>query len=134
MPGELKSKPTADTTSEAWLDLGRYVREVFAAQDNRRFVLGFTICGSSMRVWLFDRLGGIASEPFDINKDGLRFVFVILGFLWMDEEQLGFDPTIISENNTRYVEIKRNGLKERIIIEERLQRARCIVGRRRLAG
>ncbi|CAH0051591.1 unnamed protein product [Clonostachys solani] len=54
--------PKADTASIAWIDLVRYVREVFGAQENRRFVLGFTLCGSLMRVWEFDRLGGIASE------------------------------------------------------------------------
>jgi len=46
IPGELKSNRSADIPSEAWLDLGRYAREVLAAQDTRRFVLGFTICGS----------------------------------------------------------------------------------------
>jgi hypothetical protein len=85
VPGELKSNRSADIASEAWLDLGRYAREVLAAQDTRRFVLGFTICGSLMRVWEFDRLGGIASEQFDINEDGLQFVSTILGFLWMNE-------------------------------------------------
>ncbi|KAH8745382.1 hypothetical protein F5883DRAFT_702879 [Diaporthe sp. PMI_573] len=74
VPGELKSSPSADKASEAWLDIGRYAREVLAAQDGRRFVLGFTICGSLMRIWEFDRLGGIASDKFDVNKDGLRFV------------------------------------------------------------
>jgi Fungal protein kinase len=49
VPGELKSNPSADITSKAWLDLGRYAREVLAAQDTRRFVLGFTICGSLMK-------------------------------------------------------------------------------------
>jgi hypothetical protein len=45
IPGELKSNQAADTASKAWLDLGTYAREVLAAQDSRRFVLGFTICG-----------------------------------------------------------------------------------------
>lgn len=99
VPGELKSNRSADKPSEAWLDLGRYAREVLAAQDTRRFVLGFTICESLMRVWEFDRLGGTASDQFDINKDGLRFVSTILGFLWMNEEQLGFDPTIITSGD-----------------------------------
>ncbi|OBS20584.1 hypothetical protein FPOA_06941 [Fusarium poae] len=129
VPGELKSNPSADKASEAWLDLGRYAREVLAAQDARRFVLGFTICGSLMRVWVFDRLGGVASEQFDINDDGLRFVFTILGFLWMNEEELGFDPTIMSANQERFIEINRNGLTERIIIDQVMQRARCIAGR-----
>ncbi|PMD53352.1 uncharacterized protein K444DRAFT_646753 [Hyaloscypha bicolor E] len=45
IPGELKSNPSVDIASKAWLDLGRYAREVLAAQDTRRFE--------------FDRLGGI---------------------------------------------------------------------------
>ncbi|KAJ3453073.1 hypothetical protein MRS44_018728 [Fusarium solani] len=108
VPGELKSNPSADKASMAWLDLGRYAREVLTAQDTRRFVLGFTICGSLMRVWAFDRLGGIASEQFDINKDGRQFVSTVLGFLWMNEEQLGFDPTIMTANGERFIEVNRN--------------------------
>nr|ODN95481.1 hypothetical protein L204_04021 [Cryptococcus depauperatus CBS 7855] len=129
VPGELKSNPLADTNSKAWLDLGRCAREVFSAQDTRRFVLGFTLCGSLMRVWKFDRLGGIASEQFDINKQGEQFVSTILGFLWMSEEDLGFDPTIITCGDKRYIDIERNGQKERIIIKETIRRARCVVGR-----
>ncbi|KAK7414966.1 hypothetical protein QQZ08_012468 [Neonectria magnoliae] len=129
VPGELKSNRSADKASETWLDLGRYAREVLAAQDTRRFVLGFTICGSLMRVWAFDRLGGIASEQFDINEGGLQFVFTILGFLWMNEEELGFDPTIMTANQARFIEINRNGSTERIVIDEVMQRARCIAGR-----
>jgi len=106
VPGELKSNSSADTAAKAWLDLGRYAREVLAAQDTRRFVLGFIVCGSLMRVWEFDRLGAIASERFDINQDGLRFVTTILGFLWMNEEQLGFDPIIITEDGRRFIEIE----------------------------
>ncbi|KAL2886390.1 hypothetical protein HOO65_060220 [Ceratocystis lukuohia] len=130
VPGELKSNRSADKASESWLDLGRYAREVLAAQDTRRFVLGFTICGSLMRVWAFDRLGAIASEQFDLNEDGLRFVYTILGFLWMNDEQLGFDPTIMTTTNKeRFVEVKRNGSTERIIIDKVMQRGPCIAGR-----
>ena len=62
MPGELKSNLSADIYSKARLDLATYTREVLAAQDNRRFMLGFTLCGPLMRIWVFDRLGGIASD------------------------------------------------------------------------
>ncbi|KAL7800297.1 serine/threonine-protein kinase Sgk2 [Trichoderma ceciliae] len=129
IPGELKSNPSADTALKTWLDLGRYAREVLAAQDTRRFVIGLTLCGSLMRIWEFDRLGGIASEQFDINKDGLQFVSTILAFLWLSEEGLGFDPTIIISGDKRYIEIERNGNTERIIIDRVMSRARCIVGR-----
>ncbi|WVN88062.1 uncharacterized protein L203_103261, partial [Cryptococcus depauperatus CBS 7841] len=124
VPGELKNNPSADTHANAWLDLGRYVRETLSAQDTRRFVLGFTLCGSLMRIWEFDRLGGIASDKFDINKEGERFVSTILGFLWMSEEDLGFDPTIITCGDKRYIDIERNGQEERIIIKKTMSRAR----------
>ncbi|KAG8407789.1 hypothetical protein J3459_022550 [Metarhizium acridum] len=129
--GELKSNPKDDTASAAWADLARYAREVLAAQDTRRFVLGFTLCGSLMRVWEFDRLGGIASEQFDINDEegGLQFVATILGFLRMNEEMLGFDPTIITIGGQKYIKIERNGQIECLIIDEVIQRARCIAGR-----
>ncbi|WVN91167.1 uncharacterized protein L203_106421 [Cryptococcus depauperatus CBS 7841] len=129
VPGELKSDPSADTTNETRFVLGRYAREVLSAQDTRRFVLRFTLCGSLMRVWEFDRLGGIASDRFDINKEGKRFVSTILGFLWMSEEDLGFDPTIITCGDKRYIDIERNGQEERIIIKRTMSRARCVVGR-----
>ncbi|CAG7999808.1 unnamed protein product [Penicillium nalgiovense] len=129
VPGELKSNPAADTASKAWLDLGRYAREVLAAQDTRRFVLGFTICGSFMRIWAFDRLGGVASERFDINEDGLQFVSTILGFLWMSEEDCGFDPTIITKDGQRTIEIEQNGQTESLILESLMIRAPCIAGR-----
>ena len=41
-----------------------------------------------MRLWEFDRLEDIASEQFNVNEDGLHFVAAMLGFLWMNEEQL----------------------------------------------
>ncbi|KAK1837761.1 hypothetical protein CCHR01_19617 [Colletotrichum chrysophilum] len=129
VPGELKSNPSADTASKAWLDLGRYAREVLAAQDTRRFVLGFTLCGPLMRVWAFDRLGAIASEQLNINKDGLHFVSTVLGFLWMDEEALGFDPTVEISDNNRFININRNGSTERIIIDGVILRAPCVAGR-----
>jgi hypothetical protein len=129
VPGELKSNPSADTASKAWLDLGRYAREVLATQDTRRFVLGFTLCGPLMRIWEFDRLGGIASERFDVNEDGLQFVSTVLGFLWMNQEELGFDPTIITADGRRYIEIERNSQRERLIIDEVMKRAPCIAGR-----
>ncbi|KAJ5987637.1 hypothetical protein N7522_011885 [Penicillium canescens] len=129
VPGELKKNPAADTASKAWLDLGRYAREVLASQDTRRFVLGFTICGSFMRTWAFDRLGGVASERFDINKDGHQFVKTILGFLWMSEEECGFDPTIITKDGQRFIEIEQNGQTERLVLDKLMKRAPCIAGR-----
>ncbi|EDN03054.1 predicted protein [Histoplasma mississippiense (nom. inval.)] len=129
VPGELKNDLKYDRKSGAWFDLGRYSREVLSAQDTRRFVLGFTLCGPFLRLWNFDRLGGIASEEFNINQDGLQFVSVVLGFLLMSREQLGFDPTIVTTGTERYIEIEKDGTKEQLIIDGIVGRARCVAGR-----
>lgn len=129
VPGELRSNPDLDTASRTWLNLGRYVREMFAAQDSHHFIVGFTLCGSIMRLWEFDRAGGIASLPFNINKDGQQFVSVVLGCLWMNDEQLGFDPTIRSSEGKRFIEIVRDGHPERLILDGLMKRAPCVAGR-----
>lgn len=129
VPGELKSNPAADTAAKAWLDLGRYAREVLKAEARRRFTLGFTLCGSFMRIWEFDRLGGISSERFDINQDGRQFVMVILGFLLMSNAELGFDQSILANGDKHYIEIERSGKKERIILDKAIRRSGCIAGR-----
>lgn len=76
--GELKRNPTEDGQTPVWLDLATCAREVFRTQD-RRFVLGFTLCGPIMRLWQFDRSGSSGSLSFDINKDGFMFTRVMLG-------------------------------------------------------
>jgi hypothetical protein len=96
VPGELKSNPNDDTSSKAYFDITRYVKEVFTAQSTRRFVLACTLCRSWVRLWEFNRLGGIASERFDINKDGQRFLSTIFGFLWIDNEAFGLTLRLLS--------------------------------------
>ncbi|KAI0799077.1 hypothetical protein GGR55DRAFT_692916 [Xylaria sp. FL0064] len=109
VPGELKSNLNDDTPSKAHLDIARYVKEVFTAQSTRRFVLAFTL--------------------FDINKDGQRFLSTILGFLWMDNEALGFDPTIIKSDHQQYIEIHQNRKTERLVLDKLIRPAHSIVGR-----
>jgi len=128
IPGELKSNSREDSHSSTWLDLVRYAREIFSAQDTRRFVLGFTLCGSMMRLWEFDRLGVVGSTSFDINKDGAMFVSVILGYLWMSEEELGFDPSVVKDGG-KSIQIQLNGRTERVWLEELMKRQRSVVGR-----
>ncbi|PYI35723.1 hypothetical protein BP00DRAFT_218463 [Aspergillus indologenus CBS 114.80] len=128
--GELKSNAKADTSSRTWHDLGRYAREVLTAQDTRLFALGFSLCGSIMRLWEFDRAGVIASSQFDINQDGQQFVLSMLGFLHMNHTQLGFDPTILtSSDGRRYIQIVRDGQSERLVIDKLVRRAQCVAGR-----
>ena len=119
-----------DRLESTWLDMVKYAREIFRHQDSRRFVLGLTLCGSTMRLWEFDRLGATTSQPFDIHENGLMFVTILLGFLWMDDKHLGFDPDLMEVDGQRFVKIDRDGKEERLIITKTLRdHAPCIAGR-----
>ena len=127
--GELKKNDKKNNHESTFIDLAQYAREVFRAQD-RRFVLGFTLCGSMMRLWQFDRSGSSGSASFDINNDGLQFVRILLGFYLMNNEQLGFDPTVQHlEHGERYIDIFRAGRTERLVILEQIRKQVVIVGR-----
>jgi hypothetical protein len=47
----------------------------------------------------------------------------------MNEEQLGFDPTIVSAGDQKYIEIERNGQRERLVIDQLMKKAPCVAGR-----
>ncbi|KAM0264871.1 hypothetical protein ACHAQJ_000387 [Trichoderma viride] len=77
----------------------------------------------------FDHLGGIVSARFNVNQDPLEFVTVVLGFLWMNSEQLGHDPTFITSGTSAYIEIQREGRTERLVLDKVIFSQSCIVGR-----
>jgi hypothetical protein len=81
-----------------------------------------------MRIWEFDRLGVVGSTPFDINKNAHMFVSVIVGYLWMSEEELRFDPTI-AEDGGRYTIIQRDGRMQRLCLEDIIKQQRSVAGR-----
>jgi hypothetical protein len=53
----------------------------------------------------------------------------VLGFLWLNEEQLGFDPTIITAGGKRYIEIERDDRTERLILDKVIKRVPYVAGR-----
>ncbi|KAJ8131534.1 hypothetical protein O1611_g2086 [Lasiodiplodia mahajangana] len=61
--------------------------------------------------------------------DGQRFVLTILGFLWMGDVALGFDPTIIKSGHQQYIEIERNMKTERLVIGSLIRPVYSMVGR-----
>jgi len=106
VPGELKAAPSKDCASDTIVQLAGYVREVFGAQVNRRFVHAFTICGSVFRCYLFDRSGVSISDRIDIRKNEKTenlFVKILLGYVAMSPQQLGFDSHYTTEDGTPFI-------------------------------
>ena len=56
---------------------------------------------------------------------------VILGFFWMNDKELGFDPTITTEGKQRYITINQKGETEQLIVDKFKTRSGCIGGQER---
>ncbi|KAI0856195.1 serine/threonine-protein kinase Sgk2 [Xylaria cubensis] len=61
-----------------FLQLARYVRNVFADQPTRRFIHAFSLCNSKMELWVFDRSGPYSSGVFDIHEEPSNFASALL--------------------------------------------------------
>ncbi|KAJ3552849.1 hypothetical protein NM688_g3933 [Phlebia brevispora] len=67
----------------------------------RRFVYGFTIENSAMKLWYCDRARMLMSGPFDFIKDWTILFQVLLSLMFADRPRLGYDPTmtLIDQDN-----------------------------------
>jgi hypothetical protein len=133
VPFKLKNNESLAT--EAVTGLAKYVYEVLKSQPTRSFVIGITLCGTSMQLWQFDRSGAIGSESVDLKSDRKnleKFFALMLCFLKCNKQLLGFDPTFIEARDRRHLEMRipiKNGNEELIIDSPRVFRASGICGR-----
>lgn len=88
--GLVHSDPAFDNRDDAWRPLNIHGLYKLSYVEDRRFIVGFTLCGTLMRVWSMSPVTGAASTQFDIHEDGERLVYTFLGFLLMDDKALGF--------------------------------------------
>jgi len=94
------------------LQLGRYMRDVFATQPTRRFVHGFTLLGTTMELWIFDRSGPYSSGLFDIHEEPEKFIRAIAGYMMMNDKELGLDTFIERRMGIRSITISEDATGE----------------------
>ncbi|KAA8902842.1 hypothetical protein FN846DRAFT_986283 [Sphaerosporella brunnea] len=93
--GELKSSAAKSNLDDTILQVANYAREVFGAQPNRRWVPAFTLCGSDLRVWRFDRAGACGSTLIDIHQYPEQFLAAITAYATMSATDVGYNPSIL---------------------------------------
>lgn len=85
------------------LRLCRSAYQVFAKQPTRLFLHGFYIRGSLIELWVFDRSGLYCSELFDIQKDFIQFLSIILSYQRMTDQDLGKSNIIETDKVGSYI-------------------------------
>lgn len=102
--GELKQY--AQDFKSLLLQLTRYVRDIYTAQPLRHFLHAFTIQGTIMEQWAFDRSGSYSSGEFDIHQELGRFIKAILGYANMSDAELGLDTYIEEQGTNQSITIR----------------------------
>ncbi|KAG9249588.1 serine/threonine-protein kinase Sgk2 [Emericellopsis atlantica] len=128
--GEQKKSYDTGKFKANLLQLTRYVRGVFADQPTRRFVHAFSLCASTMELWVFDRSGPYSSGSFDIHDEPDKFARALVGYATMDDDAMGLDTFIQRRDIHRYVTLDdADGNEKRIKLEKAMVRQRAIVCR-----
>ncbi|KAA1076763.1 hypothetical protein PGT21_018243 [Puccinia graminis f. sp. tritici] len=136
VPVELKKNES--DAPDAVRCLARSVYEVFNHQPTRSFVVGFTLCGTLMQLWKFDRSGAIGSQSLNIKEteeNFKKFLALIFLFLTSDKQVLGFDPTFFDINGQRFastpqkIQINTQPDPQELVIHRLIFRASGICGR-----
>ena len=97
---------SAKEWKKKFLQIARYVRDVFSVQLTRRFVHAFMLLGTKMELWVFDRSGPYSSGPFDIHDEPEKFIRVLVGYTLMSDDELGLDSFIKYEGQDKYITIQ----------------------------
>ncbi|KAI5923465.1 FunK1 protein kinase [Camillea tinctor] len=85
------------------LRLCRAAHQVFASQPTRLFLHGFYIRGSLIELWVFDRSGLYCSDLFDVQKDFVQFLSIILSYQRMTDQDLGKTNIIKTDKGGSYI-------------------------------
>jgi hypothetical protein len=128
--GEHKRSSNSSDFKACLLQLTRHVRSVFADQPMRRFVHAFTIRGTTMELWIFDRSGPYSSGEFDIHREPKKFARALVAYATMGDDAMGLDSSIEWKKGHRYITAKdAEGKDKRLELNALLVRQRAVVCR-----
>jgi hypothetical protein len=128
--GEHKLSPKTADFKACLLQLTRHVRSIFDDQPMRRFVHAFTIKGTTMELWIFDRSGAYSSGEFDVHREPEKFARALVAYATMDDEAMGLDRSIEWKTGHRYITVQgADGKEERVKLKHLLVKQCAVVCR-----
>lgn len=100
-----------------FLQICRYVRDAFIVQPTRRYIHAFTILGTSIELWVFDRSGPYSSGAFCIHNQPEKFIRALVGYTLMSDSELGLDCYIEHGDQVNSIIIQEDSTKRDIKIQ-----------------
>jgi hypothetical protein len=109
-----------ETCRQQFLHLCGHAQKVFTSQPTRRFLHCIHVCGSIVELWVFDRSGPYSCKAFDIYQHPHRFIIALAGYTKMNDEELGLNTFIKSDDHGRYIMLQTENQPEteRLYLED----------------
>ncbi|KAJ2547233.1 hypothetical protein EV175_005302, partial [Coemansia sp. RSA 1933] len=103
----VKMRRWSTGSSNSYVAIAKHTQRVYAAQIERRYAWGLTLCGTEARIILFHHDGVRVSPVIDISElDGIKMLVTILvHWSFCSPERLGYDPSIAWNEETSNWEI-----------------------------
>ena len=79
----------------------------------------FTLYKNKIRSWVFNRSGPYSLTTFDIYKELERFIYTIIVYIIISDEELGLNTFIKRDNSDRFITVIEDIIgQERILLLE----------------
>ncbi|KAJ2912839.1 hypothetical protein MD484_g7574, partial [Candolleomyces efflorescens] len=91
---EMKLQKDETTPGSRGLQVAVYARQIFIHQPNRRYVRALLLTETNVRLFHFDRSGGLYTPYINIHEDPYTFVRLVVGLNSLDHSVLGLDTSI----------------------------------------
>ncbi|KAJ2912016.1 hypothetical protein MD484_g8397, partial [Candolleomyces efflorescens] len=100
---EMKLERQKWSDRDQWQQVGVYARQIFIQQPNRRFVRALVLTENKVRLFHFDRSGGMYTPFIDIHAEPEIFIRLVAGLNSHDENVVGLDTSFkwIYENGRK---------------------------------
>lgn len=103
--------------------LAEYARVCFATQYDRRHVLGLGFLHKRLTLYLFDRSGVTYSREYNVDEYPEIFLRVAIGILFLDQRQLGYDESFVTEPDSDSRSLTAGGVQYKILDKIYLDRS-----------
>lgn len=93
---------------------------VFIAQPTHRFIHGFFLYETTMKLWVFDHSSPYSSNKFNIHEEPEQFIQAITEYTMMSDEELGLNTFIERNEEDLFITIMKdvNEKKKKIQLEK----------------
>ncbi|KAI0093394.1 hypothetical protein BDY19DRAFT_990038 [Irpex rosettiformis] len=93
-PAEFKLRDRKEDLQGDISKICRDMHQIMREDPRRRFVFGFTIENTRMRIWMASRSQVVVSRPFNFITDHKKFLHFFLSQTYAPAHELGADPTM----------------------------------------